>query len=47
MRGWRRRALPALFNRFPDLTLAVPVTQLRPMRSFLSNGHRELPVLAS
>jgi cytochrome P450 len=36
-------ALPALFGRFPDLALAVPASRLRPVRSFLSNGHRELP----
>jgi cytochrome P450 len=38
-------ALEALFTRFPGLKLAVPQEELRPMRSFLSNGHRELPVL--
>jgi cytochrome P450 len=37
-------ALEALFTRFPGLRLAVPQEELRPMRSFLSNGHRELPV---
>ncbi|MDU0287886.1 cytochrome P450 [Saccharothrix longispora] len=37
-------ALPALFARFPDLALAVPVEDLRPVRSFISNGHLELPV---
>ena len=37
-------ALKALFTRFPGLRLAVPAEELRPMRSFLSNGHRELPV---
>ncbi|MEV0697733.1 cytochrome P450 [Saccharopolyspora sp. NPDC050389] len=37
-------ALPALFARFPDVTLAVPPTGLRPVTSFLSNGHQELPV---
>jgi cytochrome P450 len=40
-------ALPALFDRFPDLRLAVPAEQLRPVRSFLSNGHQELPALIS
>lgn len=37
-------ALPMLFDRFPDLALAVPVEDLRPVASFISNGHRELPV---
>ncbi|MEU3609209.1 cytochrome P450 [Streptomyces sp. NPDC035033] len=40
-----RVALPALFARFPDMALAVPAEELRPHPSFLSNGHRELPVL--
>jgi cytochrome P450 len=38
-------ALRALFERFPDLTLAVPVDELTPMHSFLSNGHLTLPAL--
>ncbi|MCX2729318.1 cytochrome P450 [Saccharopolyspora sp. NFXS83] len=37
-------ALPALFARYPDLALAVPAAELRPVPSFISNGHRELPV---
>ena len=37
-------ALPALFERFPDLTLAVPAEQLEPSPSFLFNGHRAVPV---
>jgi cytochrome P450 len=37
-------ALPALFARFPDLTLAVPAGDLRPLRTFLSNGHTVVPV---
>lgn len=36
-------ALPALFERFPDLTLAE--AELKPMESFISNGHRNLPVV--
>lgn len=40
-------ALPALFTRFPDLTLAVPPTDLQPVESFISNGHRRLPVRLS
>ncbi|WP_307795604.1 cytochrome P450 family protein [Actinacidiphila acididurans] len=38
-------ALPALFDRFPDLALAVPPADLSPVESFISNGHRSLPVL--
>ncbi|WEH39683.1 cytochrome P450 [Streptomyces sp. NBC_01218] len=38
-------ALSALFARFPELALAVPSSSLRPVKSFISNGHRELPVL--
>ncbi|WP_367127306.1 cytochrome P450 [Saccharothrix sp. HUAS TT1] len=37
-------ALPALFERFPDLALAVPADELLPVRSFISNGHQALPV---
>lgn len=37
-------ALRALFERFPQLAFARPADQLKPMGSFLSNGHRELPV---
>ncbi|MFE7116777.1 cytochrome P450 [Streptomyces sp. NPDC057654] len=36
-------ALPALFERFPDLALACPPEGLRPVESFISNGHRSLP----
>ncbi|MFE0042413.1 cytochrome P450 family protein [Streptomyces albireticuli] len=39
-------ALPALFARFPDLALAAP-EELRPVESFISNGHRSLPVVLS
>ncbi|GGX61970.1 cytochrome P450 family protein [Streptomyces hiroshimensis] len=38
-------ALSALFARFPDLALADPAAQLPPLESFISNGHRELPVV--
>jgi cytochrome P450 len=38
-----RIALPALFDRFPGLQLAVPQEGLRPVDSFISNGHRSLP----
>lgn len=37
-------ALPALFNRFPDIALAVPGDALEAVDSFISNGHRTLPV---
>ncbi|MFG2789587.1 cytochrome P450 [Streptomyces sp. NPDC048419] len=36
-------ALLALFDRFPDLRLAVPEEELRPVDSFISNGHRSVP----
>ncbi|OKK02566.1 cytochrome [Streptomyces sp. CB03234] len=39
-----RIALPALFERFPDMVLAVPPEELRPVDSFISNGHTSLPV---
>ncbi|HWC84189.1 MAG TPA: cytochrome P450 [Pseudonocardiaceae bacterium] len=38
-------ALPALFERFPDMAFAVPVSQLAHIDSFISNGHRALPVV--
>jgi cytochrome P450 len=37
-------SLPALFERFPDMSLAVSPDELRPVESFISNGHRTLPV---
>ncbi len=37
-------ALPALFQRFPEMSLAVPAEELVPVDSFISNGHRSLPV---
>ncbi len=39
-----RTALSSLFARFPDLAFA-PGTQLEPVDSLISNGHRTLPVL--
>ncbi|MEV6192344.1 cytochrome P450 [Streptomyces sp. NPDC051920] len=42
-----RVALPALFGRFPGLRLAAPDEELRPVDSFISNGHRSLPVRIS
>ncbi|MBZ6472473.1 cytochrome P450 family protein [Streptomyces griseocarneus] len=38
-------ALPALFERFPDMALAVEQEELVQVDSFISNGHRALPVL--
>ncbi|MER5267903.1 cytochrome P450 [Actinosynnema sp. NPDC002837] len=37
-------ALPALFARFPGMELAVAPHELEPGQSFISNGHRSLPV---
>jgi len=39
-----RIALPAIFARFPELSLAVPASELTPLRSLLTNGHTSLPV---
>lgn len=36
-------ALPALFERYPDLTLAVEPGDLLPLESFVSNGYRAVP----
>ncbi|MFJ8914457.1 cytochrome P450 [Amycolatopsis sp. NPDC102389] len=38
-------ALPALFERFPEMTLATSPDALSHLDSFISNGHRALPVL--
>ncbi|MGP3937380.1 cytochrome P450 family protein [Nonomuraea sp. KM88] len=37
-------ALPALFERYPDLALAAEPGALPPLESFVSNGYRALPV---
>ncbi|WP_257230724.1 cytochrome P450 [Streptomyces sp. UH6] len=37
-------ALKQLFEQFPDMTLAVPADQLRPVPSLISNGHERLLV---
>ncbi|MFK4688222.1 cytochrome P450 family protein [Streptomyces pristinaespiralis] len=37
-------SLRKLFTRFPDLELAVPADQLKPLGSLISNGHEQLPV---
>jgi 2-hydroxy-5-methyl-1-naphthoate 7-hydroxylase len=39
-----RIALPALFGRFPGMELAIKPDGLTPVDSFISNGHRALPV---
>ena len=36
-------ALPALFDRFPNLRLAAAPDELGTVQSFISNGHRSLP----
>ncbi|USQ84496.1 cytochrome P450 [Streptomyces phaeoluteigriseus] len=38
-------ALSALFARFPGLRPAVPAGELRPLESFISNGHQEVLAL--
>ncbi|MEU4352249.1 cytochrome P450 [Streptomyces sp. NPDC023838] len=38
-------ALSALFERFPDVALATPGEQPAQLPSFISNGHREVPLL--
>ncbi|KRV49726.1 cytochrome [Wenjunlia vitaminophila] len=38
-------ALPALFDRFPDLALAVPAGELRPQPSFINPGHQAVPAV--
>jgi cytochrome P450 len=37
-------ALPMLFDRFPNLRLAVPEDGLSPLPSLHGNGHQSLPV---
>lgn len=36
--------LSSLFERFPDISLAVPKEELQPLPTFIMNGHRTLPV---
>ncbi|MGI5255485.1 cytochrome P450 family protein [Actinacidiphila glaucinigra] len=38
-------ALPALFERFPEVELAVPGEALDPLGSMLANGHKTVPAL--
>ncbi|MEU0086246.1 cytochrome P450 [Streptomyces sp. NPDC006274] len=37
-------ALQQLFERFPEIGLAVPADELKPLPSLISNGHQALPV---
>lgn len=37
-------ALPALFERFPDLSLAVAAAELKPASTFIFNGYAEVPL---
>lgn len=37
-------ALPALFQRFPEMALAVPAEDLQPQVTFIMNGNHTLPV---
>ncbi|MFH0517683.1 cytochrome P450 [Streptomyces sp. M41] len=37
-------ALQHLFDRFPDVRLAEPAAELKPVASLISNGHQRLPV---
>ena len=39
-----RTALPALFDRFPDMQLAAPADSLEPAGGFIAGGFRSLPV---
>jgi cytochrome P450 len=39
-----RIALPALFERFPDMTLAVPPEELKPSPGFVFYAHQAVPV---
>ncbi|SDH50071.1 Cytochrome P450 [Actinokineospora alba] len=39
-----KTGLSALFERFPNLTLATPATELVPIPTFIMNGHLALPV---
>lgn len=36
--------LSRLFERFPDVQLAIPAEDLKPLPTFIMNGHRALPV---
>ncbi|MDX3075826.1 cytochrome P450 [Streptomyces sp. MI02-7b] len=40
-----RIALSSLFARFPALRLALAPDELRPLPSFISNGHQQIPVV--
>jgi hypothetical protein len=34
----------ALFDRFPEMSLAVAPERIEPLGSFIADGHRSLPV---
>lgn len=38
-------ALPALFDRFPDIALAVPAAKVEQQNTFIMNGRGEVPVI--
>jgi cytochrome P450 len=38
-------SLPALFERFPQLALAVPAAELKPQGTWIFNGYAEVPLL--
>lgn len=40
-----RIGLSSLFERFPELRLAVPREELQPLPTFIMNGHRRLPIV--
>jgi cytochrome P450 len=40
-------AVSALFERFPDIALAVPAAEIGPQNTFIMNGRGELPVILS
>ncbi|MGH3312075.1 MAG: cytochrome P450 family protein [Streptomyces sp.] len=40
-------ALPALFERFPGLRLAVPAEELEPVGGFIAHGYRRIPLMLS
>jgi cytochrome P450 len=44
--GWleTETAVSAIFERFPDMVLALPPAEVKPQSTFIMNGRRELPV---
>jgi 2-hydroxy-5-methyl-1-naphthoate 7-hydroxylase len=47
--GWleTETAVSAIFERFPDMVLALPPAEVKPQGTFIMNGRRELPVYLS